>query len=460
MSEDTSSKKTPLLVLDDDPIVLKSLSEYLRLEGYDVHSAESLQEGMDLLAQHQFRVVLTDVRLPEGSGFDLLQHIRAMNLSAAVIMLTGYGTIEDAVRAIKMGAFDYVTKPISDDEVKIALERALQQQRLLEENRQLRQQLNMSFHLDNMICRDPKMRRVLDMIKVVAGTDTTVMMTGESGTGKTLAARAIHANSPRSSKPFVEVSCGALPDTLLESELFGHVKGAFSGAIVNKHGKFEAAHKGTIFLDEISIASPSLQMKLLRVLESFKFEPVGSNETREVDVRLILASNQDLGKLVKQNKFREDLYYRINVMNIYLPALRERREDIAPLAMHFLDKYRHEALHPVEGISDEAMRVITEYEYPGNVRELENVVRHAVVLCRKPQVMPEDLPDKIAPREEPILPDGKILPLKDAMRKWERRLLLEGLRTTGGNRKETAQRLGINRTTLYNKMREHGITEA
>jgi len=454
-----TKEKTPVLVLDDDPIVLKSLSEYLRLEGYAVSEAQTLDEATSTLEEDHFRVILTDVRLPEGSGFELLEHVKKLNLSTAVIMLTGYGSIEDAVRAIKMGAFDYVTKPISDDEVKLTVDRALQQQQIIEENLRLRQQLNMSYHLDNIVCRDAKMKRVLDMIKVVSATDTTVLITGDSGTGKTLAARAIHANSPRAGKPFVEVSCGTLPDTLLESELFGHVKGAFSGAIANKRGKFDAADKGTIFLDEISIATPSLQMKLLRVLESFKFEPVGSNDTREVDVRVILATNQDLGELVKQNEFREDLFYRINVMNICLPPLRERPEDVPPLAHHFLQKYRAEALHPIDGVSDDAMRILTEYEWPGNARELENVIRRGVVLCRGQYIVPEDLPPKLAPRDEPLFPDGKILPLKEAMRKWERRLLLDCLRATAGNRKETAQRLGINRTTLYNKMREHGLTK-
>jgi DNA-binding NtrC family response regulator len=460
MSATTSTDSIPVMVLDDDPIVLRSLSEYLRLEGYNVTSAQSLHEAMEYLDQRTFRVVLTDVRLPEGSGFDLLQHIRTKDLSAAVIMLTGYGTIEDAVRAIKTGAFDYVTKPISDEEVKLTIERALQQQALLEENKQLREQLNMSFHLDNMICRDPSMKKVLDMIRVVASTDTTVLITGESGTGKTLAARAIHANSPRADQPFVEVSCGTLPDTLLESELFGHMKGSFSGAIANKRGKFEAAHRGTLFLDEISIASASLQMKLLRVLESFKFEPVGSNDTREVDVRLILATNQDLGELAKKNEFREDLYYRVNVMNILLPPLRERRADIPPLANHFLNKYRNDALHGIDGISEQAMRLLQDHNYPGNVRELENLVRRAVVLCRSNSISAEDLPNTMVPAEETMMPKGEILPLKDAMRKWERKLIREGLRAAGGNRKETAEQLGINRTTLYNKMREYGISDA
>ena len=453
-------KQTAVLVLDDDPIVLNSLSEYLRMERYEVHAVQTLQEAIELLEREHFRVVLTDVRLPEGSGFDLLQHTKSMNLSAAVIMLTGYGTIDDAVRAIKLGAFDYVTKPIADEEIKLAIELALQQQELVEENKRLRQQLNMSYHFDSFVCADPKMRRVLDMINVVAGTDATVLITGESGTGKTLAARAIHMNSARAGKPFVEVSCGTLPDTLLESELFGHVRGAFSGAILDKRGRFDAADEGTIFLDEISLSSPSLQMKLLRVLESFKFEPVGSNRTREVNVRLILATNQDIGELVRAGKFREDLYYRINVMNILLPPLRDRPQDIIPLARHFLEKYRGQAIHAVQGISDEAMRILAEYAWPGNVRELENVVQRAVVLCRDSYVTPEDLAIAAPQRQEPLLPDRELLPLKDAMRKVERHLILEGLKVADGNRKEAAKLLGINRTTLYNKMHEHDIMDS
>jgi len=454
------AKKTSILVLDDDPIVLNSLTEYLQMEHYNVRATGTLHEALDLLRAEHFRVVLTDVRLPEGSGFDLLQQVKSLNLATAVIMLTGYGTIDDAVRAIKLGAFDYVTKPIADEEIKLAIERALQQQELVEENKRLRQQLNMSYHLDSFICADPKMKRVLEMINVVAGTDATVLIQGESGAGKTLAARAIHMNSARAGRPFVELSCGTLPDTLLESELFGHVRGAFSGAIADKVGRFEAADGGTIFLDEISLATPTLQMKLLRVLENFQFEPVGSNLTRKVDVRLILATNQDAAELVKQGKFREDLYYRINVMNIYLPPLRERRLDIIPLANHFLEKYRDQAIHPLEGISDEAMRILTEYDWPGNVRELENVIQRAVVLCGGPYITPEDLSITVEQRQEPLLLDGELLPLKEAMRKVERRLILDGLKAAGGNRKEAAKLLGINRTTLYNKMHEYDIMDA
>jgi len=453
------AERESVLVLDDDPIVLKSLSEFLKLENYQVSVAETLEEAISHLANVHFRVALTDIRLRGASGFDLLDHIKERNLTTAVIMFTGYGTIEDAVRAIKMGAFDYITKPLSDAEVKLAIERALQHQQLVEENRALRQQLNMSLHLDSFVCRDPKMKRVLDTVRVVAGTDATVLITGESGTGKTLVARAIHMNSPRADHAFIEVSCGALPDTLLESELFGHVKGAFSGAIVNKSGRFEAANKGTIFLDEISLASHSLQTKLLRVLESFKFEPVGSNETREVDVRLILATNQDLAKLVRNGKFREDLYYRVNVMNIYLPPLREKKDDILPLVHHFIEKYRARAIRPIKGISEEAMRILADYDWPGNVRELENVIQRAVIFCRDNYITPQDLDVKAIPPDDSILPDGEILPLKEAMKKFERRLIVKGLRSCEGNRKEAAQLLGINRTTLYNKMHDYGIMD-
>ncbi|MFO8007786.1 MAG: sigma-54 dependent transcriptional regulator, partial [Candidatus Brocadiia bacterium] len=361
---------------------------------------------------------------------------------------------------IKMGAFDYVTKPIDDDEVKLAVERALQHQQLLEENSNLRRQLNMTFQVDNFVCCNPKMKRVLDMVNVMSGTDATVLITGESGTGKTLVARAIHMNSPRAGQPFVEVSCGTLPETLLESELFGHVKGAFSGAVANKSGRFEAADKGTLFLDEISLASPSLQVKLLRVLESFKFEPVGSNQTREVDVRLILATNQDLEELVREEKFREDLYYRVNVMNINLPPLRERRDEIPPLAHHFIEKYRRNAPQDIQGVSEDAMRLLTEYDWPGNVRELENVMQRAVLLARSPYITEEDISVDLSRREEPLLPDGKIVPLKQAMKRVERKLILSALEATDGNRKEAARQLEVNRTTLYNKMHEYDLMDA
>ncbi len=450
-----------ILVLDDDPIVLKSLREYLGMEDHAVATAQTLQEAIDLLENRRFQVAMADVRLSQGSGFDLLKHVQANSYTTSVIMFTGYGTIEDAVQAIKMGAFDYITKPVSDEEVNLTVERALQHQKLLEENNQLRRKLNMSFELDNFVCEDPKMSRVLDMIQVVAPTDSTVLITGESGTGKTLVARAIHVNSPRAGKPFMELNCGALPDTLLESELFGHVKGAFSGAIADKTGKFEAADGGTVFLDEVSVASTSLQMKLLRVLESFEFEPVGSNQTHRVNVRIILATNKDLGKLVEEGAFREDLYYRINVMDIHLPPLRERPADVLPLAHHFCEKYDDQATTEIHGISEEAMQLLTDYDWPGNVRELENVIEKAVILSQEPYLQPSILDvGRHSSGTESLLPKDEILPLKEAMKRVERRLILQGLEACGGNRKEAAKLLDINRTTLYNKLHEHELMDA
>ncbi len=449
-----------VLVMDDDPIVRRSLSEYLRLEGYGVAEAPGLPEALEALDGGDYPVILADVRLPEGSGFDLLEYIREQGISSAVIMLTGYGSIEDAVRAVKMGAFDYVTKPVADEEVELAIERALQQRQLLEENKRLRQQLKGTFDHENIVCRDPRMQDVLEMVRVMAETDATALITGESGTGKTLAARAIHLNSARRDHPFMEVSCGTLPDTLLESELFGHVKGAFSGAITDKTGRFEAADKGTVFLDEISLATPSLQMKLLRVLEDLKFEPVGSTRTRQVDVRLILATNTELEKLVKKGEFREDLYYRVNVVNIHIPPLRERTQDIMPLAEHFVEKYREDAIHPIEGFSAEAARALAEYHWPGNVRELENVVQRAVVMCRSRRITPQDLSIKSVQAQDALLADGEVAPLREAMKRVERRLILASLEASEGNRKEAAKRLGINRTTLYNKLHEHGLMDA
>ncbi len=454
-----------ILIVDDDLFVLRSLSELLRTEGYRVVSASSSSEARELLDGGVFHVLLTDVTMPGEDGFQLLAYARRHWPEVPVIMVTGYGSIEDAVKAIKMGAYDYVTKPIADDEVQLVIARALDQRSLVMENRSLRQQLGDSFKFDKLVYCDPKMQQVVDVLKRVADTRSTVLFTGESGTGKSLVARAIHFNSPRREGPFVEVNCGSLPETLLESELFGHVKGAFSGAIASREGKFKAADGGTIFLDEISTASHSLQTKLLRILETFQFEPVGSNDTVEVDIRVILATNTDLQELVRQGTLRQDLYYRINVLNVVLPPLRERPDDIPLLAEYFLRRCSQTENLDVAGFADEVMTAFLSYGWPGNVRELFNVVYRAALLTRGSLITAADLPERLAAGpsrpapspsrgEAPLLDSGG---LKAAREAWERDLIGRVLESVNGSRQRAAARLRINRATLFNKMKRYHI---
>ncbi len=325
-----------LLLVDDDRHLLASMAEWLREQGYATDTAASLAEGLAAVDRKLYQLLLVDIRLGDGDGFDLLAHCRKNYPATAVIMITGYGTVEAAVEAIRLGAFDFLTKPLIDEELLIAIERAMNQQKVIEENKSLKAQLDLRFGMESIVGHDRRMLKIFDMIDSVADTRATVLITGESGTGKSLIARAIHRRSSRRDRPFVEVACGALPETLLESELFGHAAGAFTGAIGEKLGKFMLADQGTIFLDEISTASPSMQVKLLRVLQDLEFEQVGGTKTFRVDTRVILATNDDLSRLVAEGQFRQDLFYRINVINIELPALRDRIADIPLLADHFL----------------------------------------------------------------------------------------------------------------------------
>src|SRR5689334_858136 len=387
--------KARILILDEDRIILQSLSQFLRREGYEVKTADAPEDAVAILESAGIELLLADINIPGVRPAEFLREVRRRFPHVVVVVITGYGSIEGAVEATKTGAFDYLTKPIVDEEIRVVVEKAARQQALLFENQSLRQQLDLRFGLENVIGHDGRMVKIFDLVQAVADSRTTVLMTGESGTGKSLLARAIHHRSPRRDKPFIEVSCGALPETLLESELFGHVKGAFTGAIADKPGRFLAADGGTLFLDEINSASPAMQVKLLRVLQERAFEPVGSSETRTVDVRVILASNVDLATLVAEQKFRQDLYYRVNVVTIKLPSLRDRLSDIPLLAGHFLRHHTKEAGREILGFTDAAMAQMQRYHWPGNVRELENAVERSVVLCRRPQIDVEDLPEPL-----------------------------------------------------------------
>ncbi len=476
-----SDKGPGVLIVDDDRIVAWSMAELLARDGCSTATAGSAEEALLVLrrnaegaAGRPIGVVIADMSLPGMSGLELIKTLQREHPSVVALAITGYPTVEAAVQAIRSGAMDYLSKPLVDDELRIAVEKAMRQQALLEENTNLRKQLDERYGLDNIIGADPRMRRIYDIIEAVAPSRTTVLMTGESGTGKSLIARATHRRSPRAEKPFVEISCGSIPETLLESELFGHVKGAFTGAHADKKGRFLAAHHGTLFLDEIDAASPGMQLKLLRVIQERRFEPVGTNETVDVDVRVILASNQPLERLVAAGQFRQDLYYRINVVRIELPPLRERIGDIPLLAAHFLEDKASELGRRVEGFSDDAMEALRRYAWPGNVRELENVIERAVVLTRSARIGREDLPRHVLENSTAdLLPAhaqvrlagtaawkrGAALSLEEALEEPERQILLAALEANGWNRQQTADQLQINRTTLYKKIKQYGLEQ-
>jgi DNA-binding NtrC family response regulator len=448
-----------LLLVDDDRHVRSSMSEWLREQGYQTDCAASLAEAIAAVDRKAYDLVLADIRLGDGDGFDILNHCRRSHPATTVIMITGYGTVESAVEAIRLGAFDFLTKPLIDEELEMAIERAINQRRVLEENRTLKAQLDLRFGMENIVGHDHRMLKIFDMIDSVADTRATVLITGESGTGKSLVARAIHRRSGRRDQPFVEVACGALPETLLESELFGHVAGAFTGAVGEKLGKFMQADKGTIFLDEIFTASPGMQVKLLRVLQDLEFEQVGGNKTFTVDSRVILATNEDLAKAVAEGRFRQDLFFRINVINIELPPLRDRISDIPLLAEHFLRRVCGECGKQVRGFTDDATATLQRYRWPGNARELQNVIERAVLLGKGQIIGVEDLPANLRTAAPMIVEPVGNRTLKDAMAAPERQIILDVLAANHWNRHATAETLGINRTTLYKKMKRLGLEE-
>ncbi len=449
-----------LLVVDDDRYIQSAMADYLRSLGHRTETASNCTDAIARMEEFPFEVVLCDVNLPDKDGFQLLQWSRENAPETSVILLTGFGTIESAVEAIRMGAFDYLTKPVIDEELRFSIERAIGQRQILDENKKLKAQLTQRFGLSSIVGKDYKMLRMFELIESVADTRTTVLILGESGTGKTMTARSIHQLSNRRDKPFVEVACGSLPESLLESELFGHVAGAFTGASHDKIGKFLLADGGTLFLDEVATASPALQVKLLRVLQDREFEPVGGNVTHKVDVRLVLATNENLEECVKRGSFREDLYYRINVIAITQPPLRERIGDIPLLAAHYLHVFNEQTGRNIAEIDEMAMQAMQHYHWPGNVRELVNVIERAVVLCRENRITATDMPEKLFANHEHRANIEAHLggaSLKSALTEPERHLIIQALEASGWNRQKTAKTLGINRTTLYKKMKRYDI---
>ncbi len=453
-------------MVDDDQHLLQSLAGWLQDQGFDAGMAHDRTSAERALAEKEYDLAFVDLRLGGEDGMDVLAHCRKHHPNVVVILMTGYATVDTGVEAVRAGAFDLMTKPLIDDEILIAINRSLSQQKVLEENEQLKAELDKRFGKESIVGSDQRMQKIFDMVDNIANTKATVLITGESGTGKSLIARAIHQRSQRKKAPFIEVACGALPENLLESELFGHVAGSFTGATTNKEGKFKQADGGTIFLDEIGTASPSMQVKLLRVLQELEFEQVGGSETFHVNTRIVLATNEDLSQAVAEGRFRQDLYYRVNVINIELPSLRQRVSDIPMLANHFLEKVCLEEDKQLEGFDVMAMQVMQSYTWPGNVRELQNVVERAVLLGRGPMLTPADLPAHVCdgnhitvtPAAQPSAAGVKQT-LKEALEGPERQIILQTLRDNNWNRNVTAEQLGINRTTLYKKMKKLGVED-
>jgi len=454
--------KASILLIDDEESSRQALM--LLLKGsYNVTGAGNGHEARQRLAAEQYDIVVTDLRLPDCSGIDILKQIKQYSPATEVILITGHASAETAVSAIKEGAYDYITKPLNMEELRIILAKALEKRQLLSENIYLKKQLREKFGFANIIGNSPAMQNVFRLMQRIIKTDSTVLIMGESGTGKEIVAKSIHFNSPRQDKPFVAVHCGAIPETLLESELFGHARGAFTGAVREKIGKFESANHGTIFLDEIGTMPLHLQIKLLRVLQEQEIERVGSNATVKLDVRVIAATNLSLEQEVKNGRFREDLFYRLNVIPLIVPPLRERKEDIVPLTRHFLAKYCREMNRGEMHISRQAMESLEMYPWPGNVRELENAVERLVALTESETITIADLPDSIGKQHGNVLSfnyelDENGLDFAATISEIESQIIIRALARTDHVKSRTASLLQMNRTTLVEKMKRLGIS--
>jgi len=450
-----------ILIMDDEAAERGRIEGYLSGKGYEVVAVGSVAEAVDAIRQERFEVFLTDCNIPGVDALRTSDEARKINPDMAVIIMTAFGTIETAVKAIKAGAYDYLPKPIDLEQLVVLIERISERQNLISENRSLKEQLIERYKFDEIVSTSHAMEEVLNLAGRVASSNATVLLRGESGTGKELVAKAIHYHSPRANFPMVKVNCAALPETLLESELFGHEKGAFTGATARRVGRFEAADKGTLFLDEIGELTPGMQVKLLRVLQEHEFERLGGNQTIKTDVRVIAATNRDIEKAIREEKFREDLYYRLNVVSIVIPPLRERKEDVPGLLDHFLKKYGAENRKEISGISAEVRDLLLRYAYPGNVRELENIIERAVVLSKKGVVTVADLPLHV----RNTTTEGRLAApqlkgsLNETIDTVERGLIIEALKESGGIQTRASERLGISERVLRYKLKKYKIRE-
>ena len=456
-----AAPEAQVLVVDDEEVLRDVLETLLTRAGYGVTLAATAEEGLALFRKGSFDAAILDVMLPDLSGLDVLEELKRADPELCVLVVTAYASIETAITAMKKGAFDYVAKPFKNEELLHILANGLKQRRLQDENRQLRSALREQGAFTGIVGKSPRIQQVFSLISQAAPSRSTILVVGESGTGKELVAKAIHANSPRAERPFVVVNSGSLPHDLLESNLFGHVKGAFTGAVYSKKGLFELADKGTLFFDEIGTVPLETQAKLLRVMQEREFMRLGGVETLKVDVRIVAATNVDLRHMVDEGRFREDLYYRLNVITVQLPPLRQRKEDIPALVQHFVHKYATENGKTVHDVQPAALQLLMDYDWPGNVRELENVIERGVVLARGETIDRELIPDHVRPGGGPHVPQIAVpaegINLREVLATFERRVIESTLEATGGVQKEAARRLGLKPTTLNEMIKRHGI---
>jgi two-component system response regulator HydG len=449
--------KQKILIVDDELSHRQMLEAVLSTEGYEIQQAEDGESAIKAIEERFYDLILMDVRMRGVGGIEASKKIKEISPGIPIIIMTAYASVNTAVDALKSGAYDYLTKPLDIDELKILVDKALRHRQLEQENLYLKEQLRDRFNFSNIIGRSLEMKKLLETVALVAPTEATVLILGESGTGKELIANAVHQNSPRKDRPFIEVNCAALPETLLESELFGHEKGAFTGATTRRQGRFHLAHKGSIFLDEIAEMSSTTQAKILRVLQEREFEPVGSSETVKVDTRIIAATNKNLQERIKEGRFREDLYYRINVVSLSVPALRERSNDIPLLVDFFLKQYAEKNRRLVKGFTPKAMDLLMRHDWLGNVRELENVVERSVILARGDMITPSEFPNIIQELDLESKETNIDLTPGRTLKDVERDMIIRTLEETGGNRTHSAKILGISRRTLQLKLKEYGI---